>query len=105
MTKFEHEGNIMSLEHCSLFLSILGLQTLLHTHRQAQKLAHCVCLGLFSHFRAEKVAGTPAVEPPKHWHGITWTIKKRSERDSPGKILYTGGIINGNGNEGLSYRI
>lgn len=76
MTKFEHEGNIMSLEHCLLLLSILGLQTLLHTHRQAQKLAHCICLGLFSHFRAEKVAGTPAVEPPKHWHGITWTIKK-----------------------------
>lgn len=31
--------------------------------------------GSFSHFRAEKVAGTPAFEPPEHWHGISWTIK------------------------------
>lgn len=46
-----------------------------YTHRQAQKLAHCVCLGLFSHFSAEKVVGTPAAEPPEHWHGISWTIK------------------------------
>lgn len=76
ITKFEYEDNIMPQQHCSVFLlSILGPQTLLHTHRQAQKLAHCIYLGLFSHFRAEEVAGIPTVQPPEHWHGISWTIK------------------------------
>lgn len=36
------------------------------------------------------MAGTPTVELPEHWHGISW-IKKTGLKE-PGKKLFTGGL-------------
>lgn len=77
ITKFEYEGNIMPQQHCSVFLlSILGPQTLLHTHTDKHKNLHTAYIWVFSPILEQgKVAGTPAVQPSEHWHGISQTIK------------------------------
>lgn len=37
------------------------------------------------------MAGTPAAEPPEHWHGISWTIRVGLEEPVQ-QIRYAGGL-------------
>lgn len=91
MTKFEYEGNIIPQQHCSvLLLSILGPKQLLHTHRDKHKNVHNEYVWVFSPiFEQKRWLALPAVEPPEHWHGISWTIKA-GLKEPVQKTLYWG---------------